>query len=53
MGRQSGFVKKQNEDVEWIYLVREKAQWRDLVNAVINHQVPQRTYGNFDQLNHY
>jgi hypothetical protein len=27
-------------DMVWIYLVRDRAQWRELVNMLMNYQVP-------------
>jgi hypothetical protein len=27
-------------DMEWIDLAQDRDKWRDLVNAVLNHQIP-------------
>ena len=35
--------KKYNGDVDWIYLAQNMDTWQALVNAVMNHRVPQNT----------
>jgi hypothetical protein len=39
--------------VNWILPIQEKAQWRVLVNTVINFGIPQNNGGLFDQLSDY
>jgi hypothetical protein len=31
-------LKRQGNDVDWIHLAHDRAQWRALVNTVINYQ---------------
>jgi hypothetical protein len=37
------------EDVDWMHLAQDRAQWRALVNTVMNLHVPQKV-GNFSDI---
>jgi hypothetical protein len=41
------------DGANWIRLAQDKAQWRVLVNTVVNLRVPQRKQDIFDELNDY
>jgi hypothetical protein len=34
------FLKKQNGDVDWVYLTQDGDKWRAVVNTVMNLHVP-------------